>query len=113
MKNPPKQDVFEGWMIKYQIGSDLRRVHSQIFRALALTATKIWAVQRNLLKMRNFTKMKNPPKQDDFEGWIIKYQIGSNLRRVHNQIFRALASTTTKIRSVLGNPLKMRNFHNK
>ena len=29
------------------------------------------------------------------------------------QIFKALASTTTKIRSVLGNPLKMRNFHNK
>ena len=55
----------------------------------------------------------HPPKQDNFEGWIIKYQIGSNLRRVHNQIFRALASTTTKIRSVLGNPLKMRNFHNK
>ena len=38
-----------------------------------------------------FTKMKNPPKQDVFEGWTIKYQIGSDLRRVHSQIFRSLA----------------------
>ena len=111
MKNPPKQEVFEGWMIKYQIDSDLRRVHSQIFRALALTTTEIWAVERKHLKIRNFTKMKNPPKQGDFEGWIIKDQTGSIIRRVHSQIFRALAQTTTKIWAVQGNLLKMRNFH--
>ena len=92
-------------MIKYQIGSDLRRVHSQIFRALALKTTEIRSVLGNPLKMRNFhKKMKNPPKQDVFEGWMIKYQIGSDLRRVHSQIFRALALKTTEIRSVLGTP---------
>ena len=63
------------------------------------------------LKNENFTKMKNPPKQGDFEGWIIKDQIGSIIRRVHSQIFRALAQTTTKIWAVQGNLLKMRNFH--
>ena len=46
-----------------------------------------------------------------FCGWVIKYQVGANLRPICSQNFIALAERTTEIQKIMGIALENRNFH--
>ena len=44
-----------------------------------------------------FTKLKKSAKTDIFGGWVMKYQVGPNIRPTCSQNFRPLAPKLTKI----------------
>ena len=111
LKISAKQDIFGSWVIKYQIGSDFRPTCSQNSRSLASKTTKIWVVFWIPLRIRNFHKIKKIRQTRHFVSWVIKCQIGSDLRPTCSQNFRSLASKTTKIWVVFWILSKIRNFH--
>ena len=52
---------------------------------------------REIRKKSIFTKLKKSAITDIFGGWVIKYQVGPNIRPTCSQNFRPLAPKLTKI----------------